>query len=125
MKLKHKDIKATREAMHAAQGHRCAVCGLDCTSEEAVLDHSHAHGGIRGVLHRGCNSLLGKLENNAPRYGVTQEQLNGFLMGAAQYLADNKELKHALHPTFKTAEEKQEARRARAKRRRAAKQLKH
>lgn len=102
--------------MLESQGFTCAICHLPCDEEKAVLDHCHKGGHIRAVLHRSCNSLLGKLENNAPRYGMTKEQLIAFVNGAAEYLSTHQENQTGLiHPTFFTAEEKVERRKARAK----------
>jgi hypothetical protein len=84
-----------------------------------VLDHDHKGGHIRAVLHRGCNALLGRIENNAPRHGLKTEQLINFLTGAARYIDVHQENRTGLiHPTHKTAEEKEIARKAKAKRKR-------
>lgn len=105
--------------MLESQGYTCAICHLPCDEEKAVLDHCHKGGHVRAVLHRSCNSLLGKLENNAPRYGMTKEQLIAFVNGAAEYLSVHQENQTGLiHPTFFTAEEKVERRKARAKKQR-------
>jgi hypothetical protein len=75
---------------------------------------------VRGTLHRGCNALLGKVENNAPRYGV--RNIAAFANGIAAYLQ-----RHAtnitgfLHPSYKTEEQKREARNKKAREARAAK----
>lgn len=74
------------------------------------------------MLHRGCNALLGKIENNYRRYGV--KSLSAFANGVAQYLQvhiDNRT--GLLHPTHKTEDEKRETRnkKARAARLRAKK----
>jgi hypothetical protein len=45
-----------REALLARQGGACAIC--ENTLEELVLDHSHASGGIRGLLCARCNISL-------------------------------------------------------------------
>lgn len=120
MKLKAKDVKPTREEMLVEQNHICGICKGEVSKEEAVLDHNHTTGAIREVLHRSCNSFLGKIENNYKRFGV--KDLQATLSGVANYLE-----RHAtappdvlvrLHPTFKTPEEKKIAakkRRAKAK----------
>jgi hypothetical protein len=66
--------------------------------------------------------LLGKVENNAPRYGLgSPGRLAAFLNNAAGYLQ-----RHAanpsglLHPTFSTPEEKRLKRNAAARKKRAA-----
>lgn len=120
-KLKASELPEVRELWWLRQGRRCALCGLDLKLPDAVMDHDHDTGFCRGVLHRGCNSLLGKIENNHKRYGVPQ--VGAFLHGAAKYLST-----HAfppadplIYPTHKTAEEKRVARNAKARKARAAK----
>lgn len=119
-KLKYAEVAVLREEWWHKQGKRCALTQRPLALEDAVLDHCHATGVCRGVLHRGANALLGKVENNYKRYGV--QPLDSFLHGAAAYLQ-----KHAfppadpiLHPTFKTPDEKREARNAKARKTRAA-----
>lgn len=120
VKLKSTGVKPTRLALLEAQGWRCAICGEHCPEDQAALDHDHRAGHVRAVLHRGCNSLLGKNENNAPRYGMSPERLVAFLTGAAAYLERHRTNQTGLvHPTFFTAEERVERRRAKAKRVRA------
>ena len=120
-KLKFAEVADVRESLLAQQGGKCNLCKLPCTSEEAVLDHDHDTGAIRGVLHRGCNSLLGKVENNHKRYGV--KSLPAFLGGASAYLSSHRENRTGLlHPTHKTADEKRIARNAKARKRRATKE---
>ena len=117
-KLKYNEVATVRAELLAKQGGKCALCGLLIKPGDEVLDHDHGSGHIRATLHRGCNSLLGKVENNHKRYGVAS--LPAFLNGAAGYL-----WKHALpatdmlHPTFKTEEEKKAARREKARASRA------
>ena len=73
---------------------------------------------MRGALHRGCNALLGKLENNAARYGVRDIGL--FTNGVANYLRIHAvNVTGLLHPSYKTEEEKRERRNAKARAARA------
>lgn len=112
-------MKPTRERILKEQGGRCALCRLPCSEEQAVLDHDHATGAVRGVLHRGCNSLLGKIENNHKRYGVPN--LSAWLSGVRQYIEKHvTNVTGLFHPTFKTPEEKRERRNKAARERRAA-----
>lgn len=46
------------DAMVAEQGGLCALCGLP---GELVVDHDHATGAIRGLLHGLCNVGIGAL----------------------------------------------------------------
>ena len=71
---------------------------------DAVLDHDHKTGLIRQVLHRGCNSLLGKIENSMPRSRVDIRRLEGIAQNLIQYLTTtHTEIRH---PTHRTSEEK-------------------
>lgn len=120
-KLKVSEVKPYRESIRAAQGHKCALCGCPVDAATAVLDHCHTSGVIRAVLHRGCNSLLGKIENNYRRYGVQDLHLARMMPAVFQYLNLHKMPQHELlHPTFKTEEEKRLRRNALARKRRAA-----
>jgi hypothetical protein len=118
-RLKTKDIAIVRAAKLSEQGGRCALCQLPCSSTEAVLDHDHTTGVVRATLHRGCNALLGKVENNYKRYGV--RSLAAFTAGAAGYLARHTTDQTGLiHPTHLTEEEKRDKRNAAARKKRAA-----
>jgi hypothetical protein len=87
-----------------------------------VLDHDHSTGAVRGTLHSGCNSLLGKVENNYKRYGVMN--LSAFLNGAAAYLQRHTTNQTGwLHNTHKTDDEKRINRNAKARAARAISKL--
>ena len=120
-RLKQSEIKAYREERLAEVGGVCELCGLPLTKENAVLDHSHEHGWIRGVLHRGCNSLLGKVENNYKRYAIPS--LECCLANMWLYIAHgNKSFpEDVYHPSYRTPEEKRLLRNKRARRKRKAK----
>lgn len=90
-----------------------------------MLDHCHTTGAVRGTLHRSCNALLGKVENNHARFGVSSVNLPAFLHGAASYLQRHKtNITGMIHPTHKTEDEKRLARNKAAVKRRAAKKSK-
>jgi hypothetical protein len=85
-----------------------------------VLDHDHATGAIRATLHRSCNALLGKIENNYKRYGVAS--LAAFCNGASAYLQAHVTNRTGLfHPSHKTDDEKRIKRNASARKRRVKK----
>lgn len=117
MRLKTTEVAEVRRDMMAMQGGRCALCGQPLGTKaplDPVLDHDHHTGAIRGVLHRGCNSLLGKVENGAARYGVRNLLLFG--AGLSTYLRVNlTNTSGLLHPSFKTETEKRELRNKRAR----------
>jgi hypothetical protein len=105
----------------AQQGGTCALCGEAIPDGEAVADHDHTTGVIRGVLHRGCNAMLGHIENNRPRHKLTSiPRLTKFLANVVQYLYRKRPDDAPLYPTHRTADEKRELRNKRARRARAA-----
>ena len=106
MRLKYNEVKPLREKLLQEQTGCCALCAQPVVND-AVLDHCHKTGVIRGVLHRGCNALLGKIENNMPRNRVDMGQLAKIAENLIKYLvADPKS--EFLHPTHKTKEERNE-----------------
>lgn len=114
-------VRAVRVSLAAKQNNRCALCqgqlGIKAPLDP-VLDHDHRTGAVRGVLHRGCNSLLGKVENNAARYGV--RDVFAFCSGLATYLrAHLTNITGYLHPTHRTEDEKRLLRNMRARKSRA------
>ena len=119
-RIKASEVSGVREELRNKQANACALCKLPCSALDAVLDHDHSSGAIRGTLHRTCNALLGKVENNYRRYGV--KNLGAFCAGLAPYLQAHTTNKTGLyHPTHRTDDEKREKRNkvARTKRARA------
>lgn len=114
MRITNARVAIVRAELLLKQGGRCALCQLPCSAKEAVLDHHHGTGAVRAVLHRGCNSLLGKLENNAARYGV--RDIGTFANGVAGYLRTHiTNITGLIHPTHKSEEEKRLLRNKRAR----------
>ena len=103
MKLKTTEIKQYREAQLLNQNHKCALCG-ETVGLDAVLDHCHKTGLLRKVLHRGCNSMLGKIENNMPRSQMTRERLGVFASNLLAYISTQHT--EVFHPTHLTIEER-------------------
>lgn len=119
-RLKTTEVSKWRTSLLLRQGGRCAVCKMPCSEAEAVLDHDHSSGAVRAVLHRGCNALLGKVENNYKRYGV--KNLHAFCNGLAQYFTTHTiNITGLLHPTHKSEDEKRVARNTAARKARALK----
>jgi hypothetical protein len=114
-KLKASDVAPTRERLLIEQRGVCALCKLPVKlGVDDVLDHCHTTGAVRATLHRGCNALLGKVENNYKRYGV--RNLGAFLNNANSYLQKHETNQTGLiHPTHKTDDEKRLARNKRAR----------
>ena len=104
MKLKHSEIRDWRIRQLGTQDYFCALCHDSIEPTEAVLDHDHKTGLLRQVLHRGCNSMLGKIENNMPRSKMTIDRLEVFTTNLIEYIT--KQHTEVLHPTYKTKEER-------------------
>ena len=97
-KIKRTEIREYRQSQLQRQNYICALCA-DRIEDDAVLDHDHKSGKIRQVLHRGCNALLGKIENNMRRNRVTIERLEHWAVNLVSYI--NTEHTDLLHPTYK------------------------
>lgn len=120
-RLKASEVASARQALYLQQGSKCKLCGQQIETAEQVLDHCHTTGEVRGVLHRGCNAMLGHLENNLPRHRLTDvRRLSGFLSNVIPYMALNiGQRTGLLYPTHKTDEEKRLLRNKRARLKRA------
>jgi hypothetical protein len=119
IRLKTTEVAGKRQEMYLAQAGRCGLCQFHIIKGEDVLDHDHSTGAIRGVLHRSCNALLGKVENNYRRHGV--KNLAAWAHGVPGYLQYHTVNRTGLlHPTYRNDEEKRVRRNALARKRRAA-----
>jgi Recombination endonuclease VII len=117
MKLKASELAGWREQRLAANSGRCGLCQLPV--RRPVADHDHSTGQLRDVICGGCNSVLGKVENNYQRYGV--QNLSAFLNGAAKYLMKHLTPQHnVMYPTHLTEDEKRLKRNTKARKARAA-----
>lgn len=113
-KLKYSQVATYRTEQLKEQSQCCALCG-EHIYDDAVLDHCHSTGLLRKVLHRGCNALLGKIENNMKRNRMDIHRLEMWANNLVGYI--NSTHTDILHPTHKTVEERKAAtkRRARAR----------
>ena len=119
-RIKTTEVRPVREGLYLAQAGRCRLCQDHIVKGEDVLDHDHGTGAIRGVLHRSCNALLGKVENNYRRHGV--KNLAAWAHGVTPYLQHHAINRTGLlHPTHKTEDEKRLRRNKLARKRRAVK----
>ena len=124
VRLKTTQVAGCREHLRGTQNMTCALCKMPLLASEAVLDHNHDTGAIRAALHRGCNALLGKVENNYKRYGV--RNLAAFCHGLASYLQLHVVNRTGLlHPTHRTEDEKRIARNTKARKARATARAKN
>jgi hypothetical protein len=103
MKLKYKDIALVRSELLEQQQYRCCLCG-DTIIDDPVLDHDHKSGRIRGVLHRGCNAMEGKIINNMPRSRMDIHRLTQFCENLVKYITQERD--DIIHPTYKTPRER-------------------
>lgn len=115
MRIKHSEIAEYRSRILEEQGHNCALCLEIIAPSEAVLDHDHKTGYIRGTLHRGCNAFLGKIERSLKINKISSERLSNILKNTEFYMNTHRLL---VHPTHKTPEERLIARRLRASKQR-------
>lgn len=104
MKMKYTEVKAYRQSQLLRQQNLCALCDEPIV-DDAVLDHDHSNGTIRCVLHRGCNALLGKIENNLARNRVDLGRLAKISRNLITYITADPTTE-LLHPTYKTKEER-------------------
>lgn len=122
VRLKASDVKKVREELLRRQGGVCALTHYPLDPKDAVLDHCHTEGCVRGVIHRGANALLGKLENNHKRYGVSLPMMYAMGRNLESYLKQDFSTM-PLHPTHRTEDEKRIRRNTKARAARAAKKV--
>lgn len=113
-KITTAEIKPLREELLKTQNNKCLLCEQHCSPEDAVLDHRHSDGQVRGVLHRFCNTFLGKLENGTSRNRITKSMLRNIFKNFENYVSRETGL---LHPTHLTPEEKKARNKKRAAKR--------
>lgn len=116
------------------QGGNCAVCGIPIDTKtkgrgsDYALDHNHETGEVRGVLHRSCNSALGKLDHAVGRWGAKSMQYSAILpylkAVVAYYEACDEKGTGLLYPNHKTPEQANEAARVKRNKQAAARRAK-
>lgn len=120
IKLKSKDIKPTRSRLLAEQNYTCALCKQACAEDQAVLDHDHAGGHVRAVLHRTCNAVEGKVIGAMRRFGIKNP--DEFLSELVKYHDTHKQnVTGLIHPAHRTPDEKKELAKKRVQRKNKAK----
>lgn len=94
-----KDVAKVRELLYNEQDGRDALTGLPLDYKQSVTDHNHKTQFVRGVLHRQCNAVLGKIENLWVRYLSYwfEGTLSEFLRKAADYI-ERKDDQRYIHP---------------------------
>jgi Recombination endonuclease VII len=124
MRLTRTQLTAYRYQTWDEQGRCCGLTGRPLAFEDAVVDHCHTTGVIRGVIDRGANSMLGKIENHRRIARMTSDKdLSLFLNNVVSYLrkGETQAMRPdaVLYPTHRTADEKRTLRNKRERKRRA------
>lgn len=97
VRLPYRHIREFRQQTLLLQNCQCALCEEPIT-DDAVLDHCHRTGLVRRVLHRGCNALLGKIENNLKRNRITTTRLERIASNLTDYiLTEHTDIIHPRH----------------------------
>lgn len=101
--LKSSDLKGLRAEILAEQAGICPLCEQQIAPEDAVVDHDHDTGLVRGVLHSVCNSVEGMIKHKFRRGGVHKKtDLITYLKNLVVYL--EKEQYELIHPSEKPKE---------------------
>lgn len=103
MRLPYRQITEYRTQTLLLQNNLCGLCG-EPIDLDAVLDHDHKTGLVRQVLHRGCNALLGKIENNLRRNRITNDRLAHIAANLMDYIQTTHT--DLVHPTHKESKMK-------------------
>ena len=95
------DVAKVRKLLYDEQGGKDALTGLDLDYKQSVTDHNHKTQYVRGILHRQCNAVLGKIENLWTRYLSYwyEGTLSEFLRRAADYIERPDDTRY-IHPGF-------------------------
>lgn len=109
----------------AQQGGVCPLCARSIPRADAVLDHDHATGEVRGVLHRSCNAAEGKVARAAGRWGAKSSAYSEILPWLKRLVVYLERQGHGvLHPAHKTEAERRAQRLLKARRARALQRAK-
>ena len=107
--LKGSEVKTLREEILEEQDFICPLCKKKIEIQNAALDHKHKrkndpliqdkNGLIRGVLHKTCNSVEGKIINSIKRYlgNYSENEVIEFLENLIQYY--KKDPYNYIHPS--------------------------
>lgn len=124
-KLARSQMLAFKKQQIIKQGWRCPITGKKFDPnklEDAVIDHDHITGEIRGILSRSGNAAEGKVKNAIARWGGTGENYPAVIAFMKRLIAYLESPGCGLiYPFHKTEDEKRldrnkKAREARAKR---------
>lgn len=131
LKISRSQLYAITMQLLKQQGGVCLVCKKSINvqtrgrSSDFVCDHDHESGEVRAVLHRSCNSALGKAEHAVGRWGAKSSKyadIIPYLRKMLEYydwVAENPT--GLMYPNHKTPEEKAAAAKVKRRKRDAAK----
>jgi len=124
-RLKVSELASVRKQLVTKQKNRCTICSKPFTAkDDAVVDHCHDTGFIRGAVHRSCNQAEGRVKTKA-RLGHRGVGAYEYIIGLGKYLeSHSKPHLQLLHPTHRTEDEKRIERNKKARKLRAAKRAK-
>lgn len=116
LKIPRSQLKSvTMKLLHKQEG-VCLVCHKSINiktvgrASDFVCDHDHETGEVRGILHRSCNSSLGKIDNAAGRWGAKSMKYEDILAYLHKVLAYYDHVAEnptgIMYPSHKTPEEK-------------------
>ena len=77
LRRKYGMSNADYATMLARQDGVCAICRKPPTTQPLVVDHSHATGAVRGLLHANCNLGIGLLGDTVQSLGRAIAYLKG------------------------------------------------
>ena len=115
VKIKAKEVEATKKQLMVEQGFKCKVCGGSLTGiplSKLALDHCHETGHVRGTLHMGCNraeGVIGKALHSWSGCTTFLEKLNALKALAVYWEENRRDPKPWIHHTHKTPEQQKEA----------------
>lgn len=108
MRIKTSEVQAVRAKMYKQQKGICLLCKKPMKPSEAVLDHDHGTGYVRGVLHTSCNGAEGRIASAIyrSRSDKLPENLVDFVKNLAVYWEKDYS-SNVVHPKHLIPEEKE------------------
>lgn len=122
-KIKQSEMKEVKAELIKRQGGICPICGNPLRAVlpvNQVVDHNHEGvGAIRGVLCRGCNGSIGRIEMLVRSYCKAGNN-NYFIVKTLRNIAGYLELHNTpqtewIYPTHKSPAELKEAKNRKAR----------
>lgn len=118
LKISRSQLYAITMQLLHRQGGVCLVCEKPINvktvgrSSDYVCDHNHETGEVRGILHRSCNSALGKIDHAAGRWGAKSMKYEDIIPYLKKVVAYYEYVENTstgiMYPNHLTPEEKAE-----------------